>query len=259
MEEPNILTPLQWPDESVIPGFRAAVESYMDELNTLAISFHRLIAEALDMPANAFDKFFDNPQHNKLKLVKYPPPQPLSALIPEDGIQGVGPHKDGSFLTFLLQATSHKGLEIQNKNGEWIKAPPIPGTFVINIGRSLQALTGGVCTATTHRVVLSPENFLDAEGKSLGPRYSFPVFEGVKTDLEKGQIDLQIPQHIKDLVKDEKVRSEAEATFDKMFGESVREANFISRITSHQDVGRRWYPDLLEKALEEQKRFQGKD
>jgi isopenicillin N synthase-like dioxygenase len=230
----------------------------MREINTLARSFHRLIAEALDIPADVFDKFFDNPQHNKLKLVKYPPPS-LSELVPEEGIQGVGPHKDGSFLTFLLQATPHKGLEIQNKNGEWIEAPPIPGTFVINIGRALQALTGGVCTATTHRVVLSHENFLDADGKYLGSRYSFPVFEGVKTDLQKGQIGLPIPQHIKDLVKDEKVRSEAEATFDKMFGESVREANFISRITSHQDVGRRWYPDLLEKALEEQKRFQRGD
>jgi isopenicillin N synthase-like dioxygenase len=255
VEEPNI-TRLQWPDESVIPGFRAAVESYLEEINTLATSFHRLIAEALFMSANAFDEFFDNPQHNKLKLVKYP--IQYSKVNPNGNIQGVGPHKDGSFLTFLLQATPHKGLEIQNKNGDWIKAPPIPGTFVINIGRSLQALTGGVCTATTHRVVLSSENFLDDEGKSLGPRYSFPVFQGVKTDLEKGQIDLKIPRHIKDLVKDEKVRSEAEKTFDKMFGESVREANFISRITSHQDVGRRWYPELLDKALEEQKIFQGK-
>lgn len=225
----------------------------MSEINTLAKSFHHLIAEALDMPADTFDKFFDNPQHSKLKLVKYPPPP--ATVIPEEGLQGVGPHKDGSFLTFLLQATPHKGLEIQKKNGEWIEAPPIPGALVINIGRALQALTGGVCTATTHRVILSPLKFVDSEGKLLGPRYSFPVFEGVKTDLERGHIDLPIPQHIKDLVKDEKIKSEAEATFDKMFGESVREANFISRITSHQDVGRKWYPELLDKALEEQKNF----
>lgn len=144
-------------------------------------------------------------------------------------------------------------MEIQNKNGDWIKATPIPGTLVINIGRSLQALTGGVCTATTHRVNLSPENFLSVDGTTLGPRYSFPVFQGIKTDGKDNS--LEIPQHIKNLVKDEKVRSEAEATFDKMFGESVREAIFISRITSHQDVGARWYPDLLAKALEEQKNF----
>lgn len=79
------------------------------------------------------------------------------------------------------------------------------------------------------------------------------MFQGIKTDGKDNS--LEIPQHIKNLVKDEKVRSEAEATFDKMFGESVREAIFISRITSHQDVGARWYPDLLAKALEEQGKF----
>jgi len=210
------------------------------------------------MPADSFDKFFETPQHNKLKLVKYPAP-PADTPITESGIQGVGAHKDGSFLTFLLQATPHVGLEIQNKNGDWIQATPIPGTLVINIGRSLQALTGGVCTATTHRVNLSPKNFLAADETPLGPRYSFPVFQGMRTDLQGADASLKIPQHIKDLVKDEKVRSEAEATFDKMFGDSerIREAVFISRITSHQDVGARWYPELLAKALEAQREFKG--
>ena len=77
----------------------------------------------------------------------------------------------------------------------------------------------------------------------------------MQIDLTKDKIDLQIPQHIKDLVKDEKVRSEAEATFNKMFGENVGEGVLISRITSHQDVGARWYPDLLEKALKAQREF----
>jgi len=225
----------------------------MTEISDLAVSFNRLIAEALDLPANAFDQFFEMPQHNKLKLVKYPIP-PADEPIPENGIQGVGAHKDGSFLTFLLQATPHTGLEIQNKAGDWIQANPIPGTFVINIGRSLHALTGGVCTATTHRVRLSPENFVLPDGTPLGPRYSFPVFQGMKTEnLDLKDINLKIPQHIKDLVKDQKVRSEAEATFDKLFGESVREAVFISRVTSHQDVGARWYPEILEKALKAQR------
>jgi len=213
------------------------------------------------MPPDSFEKFFENPQHNKLKLVKYPPPPKKENIPPGagDSVQGVGAHKDGSFLTFLLQATPHTGLEIQNKDGDWIKAPPIPRTMVINIGRSLQALTGGVCTATTHRVNLSPENFVSAKGVPLGPRYSFPVFQGVRTDLEGENASLKIPQHIKDLVKDEKVRSEAESTFDKIFGdpESTRQAVFISRITSHQDVGARWYPELLAKALEAQRLSSG--
>ncbi|PBP23460.1 hypothetical protein BUE80_DR005581 [Diplocarpon rosae] len=248
----NLRGPNQWPDESAIPGFRSTVESYMSEIDTFSRQLSSLVAEALDLPPEAFEQFFETPAHNKLKLVKYPAP------TSDAQSQGVGSHKDGSFLTFLLQATKHTGLEIQNKNGDWVQAQPIPGTLVINIGRSLQALTGGVCTATTHRVSLSPENFVGEDGEPLGPRYSFPIFQGVKTDLDKDAIDLVIPQHIKDLVKDEKVRTDAEATFDKMFGDSTREAIFISRVTSHQDVGARWYPDVLEKALKAQREFVAK-
>jgi hypothetical protein len=104
-------------------------------------------------------------------------------------------------------------------------------------------------------VNLSPSNFISSSGQPLGPRYSFPVFQGVQIDLTKDKIDLKIPQHIKDLVKDETVKSEAEATFNKMFGENVGEAVLISRITSHQDVGARWYPELLNEALRAQRDF----
>jgi hypothetical protein len=71
----------------------------------------------------------------------------------------------------------------------------------------------------------------------------------VKTDLPKEEREVKIPEHIRELVRDERVRSEAEKTLDGTFGESVREAIFVSRVTSHPDVGKRWYPDVLERAL----------
>ncbi|KAJ6014789.1 Oxidoreductase 2OG-Fe(II) oxygenase family [Penicillium herquei] len=249
----NIVGPNQWPDETSVPGFRNTLEEYLAEVSQLASSFTELISEALDLPATALNQAFETPQQHKLKLIKYPPP-PLSHDS-DSGFQGVGPHKDSGFMTFLLQATSHHGLEVQNKEGQWIPAPPIPDSFVVNIGRALEALTGGVCTATTHRVSLRERNFLDSDGNPLGARFSFPFFQGVSLDLSADKIDLVIPAHIRDLVKDEKVKSDAEATFNDMFKTKIGEGTFIARITSHQDVGQRWYPDILAKALKGQQDF----
>ncbi|KAJ5111599.1 Oxoglutarate/iron-dependent dioxygenase [Penicillium argentinense] len=250
----NICGPNQWPDEITIPGFRQALELYLSEVHQLSTTFTALIAEALDLPPTAMDGVFDHPQQHKLKLIKYPPP-PASQVDDGIGFQGVGPHKDSGFLTFLLQATPHRGLEVQNKSGEWVSAPPLPNTFVVNIGRALEALTGGICTATTHRVCLRPDNFVDAEGNSLGPRFSFPVFQGVSPDLSADKITLVVPDHIRALVKDEKAKSDAEATFNQMFKTSIGEGTFVARVTSHQDVGQRWYPDVLARALQGQREF----
>ncbi|KAJ6114390.1 Oxoglutarate/iron-dependent dioxygenase [Penicillium sp. IBT 16267x] len=249
----NIVGPNQWPEEEAIPGFRQTLEQYIEEVSRFAASFTTLIAEALDLPPTALDQAFDNPQQHKIKLIKYPLP-PITNDN-DTGFQGVGAHKDSGFLTFLLQATPHHGLEVQNKAGAWISTPPIPNSFVINIGRALEALTGGICTATTHRVSLRPENFVDSEGNALGPRFSFPFFQGVNPDLSADKIDLVIPDHIRALVKDEKVKSDAEATFNAMFQKSIGEGTFVARITSHQDVGQRWYPDVLARALKGQQAF----
>ncbi|KAJ5115695.1 Major facilitator superfamily domain general substrate transporter [Penicillium angulare] len=249
----NIIGPNQWPDEEAIPGFRDSLEQYLAEVSRLAVSFISLVAEALDLPPTALDQAFETPQQHKLKIIKYP--TPATDNKPESRFQGVGPHKDSEFLTFLLQATPHHGLEVQNKAGDWVSAPPIPDSFVVNIGRALEALTGGVCTATTHRVSLRSENFVDSDGNDLGPRFSFPVFQGVSPNLSADKIDLVIPKHIRDLVKDEKVKSDAEATFNQMFRTCIGEGNLVARVTSHQDVGQRWYPDILAKALKGQQDF----
>ncbi|KAK6798381.1 hypothetical protein RDI58_006083 [Solanum bulbocastanum] len=43
--------------------------------------------------------------------------------------------------------------KVRNKTGEWISAPPIPGTFVCNIGDMLKILSNGIYESTLHRVI----------------------------------------------------------------------------------------------------------
>lgn len=79
----------------------------------------------------------------------------MLALSPDDIAQGVGPHKD-PWLTFLLQVNDVLGLQVQNHKGDWIDVPPTEGTFVVNIGLGIEAVTRGVAVATTHRVINPP-------------------------------------------------------------------------------------------------------
>jgi isopenicillin N synthase-like dioxygenase len=105
----------------------------------------------------------------------------------ENFVWGVGEHTDYGFLTILLQ-DSQEGLEIQNIHGEWIAAPSIEGTLVVNIGDMLEICTGGFYRSTPHRV-------RNRTGKS---RLSFPFFydPGFLSKVES------IPEHAKEFIKE---------------------------------------------------------
>jgi isopenicillin N synthase-like dioxygenase len=189
-----------------------------------------------------------------MKLVRYPPPPRPSGAEEHINLQGSGPHKDGSFLTYLLQGTPHLGLEVQNKAGHWISVPPIPGTLVVNIGRSLETITRGVCVATTHQVRLDSDYFRASNGGSLGPRYSFPAFQSLSLELTQENMFLDLPAHITALAKDRELNSDIEVAFRDVYKGSIGEGTFMARLTSHPDVAQRWYPAETTQALERQRK-----
>ena len=120
------------------------MERYITAVDNLAQNFMHLVAECLSLPANTLDEFKGN--MSRLKIVRYPPSDPDS--------QGVGPHKDSAGLFTFLSQDNTGGLQVLNKDGEWIGVPPIEGSLVINIQQGFEAITGGVCAATTHRVIV---------------------------------------------------------------------------------------------------------
>lgn len=144
----NLLAPNQWPSEKLMPHFRAVFEDYMKRMGEISIFFTSLIAESIELPANAFDSFFDQDQQHKLKIVKYP----------DSGTgvgQGVGPHKDSMLTSYLLQASDHKGLQAQNTQGEWIDCMPAYQTLYVysrkaNNIRSAQE--GNTCSRSRARL-----------------------------------------------------------------------------------------------------------
>ncbi|UQC88075.1 2OG-Fe(II)oxygenase superfamily protein [Colletotrichum lupini] len=256
----NLLAPNQWPSESALPGFRATFTEYMDRMGQISIAFTSLIAEAIKLPADAFNKYFDANQQHKLKIVKYPDLQELGITDPEIQGQGVGPHKDSMLSSYLLQASHHRGLQVQNVRGEWIDAPPVEGTLVVAIGQGLEALTRGVCVSTTHRVLSPPAG--------EGARFSIPFFQGVRGDADFEDLETvgvgRVPEDIREqrrlvLEKNGGTRlDDVEFTFRKGgVAKTLGEATLRNRVKSHPDVGERWYPDILAAIREEQARAAG--
>lgn len=155
--------PNQWPD---LPGFRAAVEAYETAMLAFCRRLLRPMARALGLAPDWFAPHFEQPT-TFLRLLHYPPQAPDG---PDDAF-GSAPHTDYGFLTILCQDTAG-GLEVRRKDGTWLKAPPVPETWVVNVADMLSRWTNGRWQSTPHRV----------KNLSGGDRFSCPYFFDMSMD-----------------------------------------------------------------------------
>ena len=142
-------TPLHGPNlfPADIPQFRETVLAYMAAMTTLGHSLMAGIALSLGLEESYFfDRYTSDPLI-LFRIFNYPP-QPLNNE--SESNLGVGEHTDYGLLTILRQDMSG-GLEVKTKSG-WVAAPPIPNSFVCNIGDMLDRMTGGRYLSTPHRV-----------------------------------------------------------------------------------------------------------
>lgn len=149
-----LLGPNRWPE---MPGFKADVSAYYEEVFDLSQLLFRGFALALGLPEDALARRATQPP-SQLRLIHYPfddRPQPAA--------QGIGAHTDYECFTILLPTAP--GLEVINGAGEWVDVPLVPGAFVVNIGDMMEVISSGRFVATRHRVRKVQEE-----------RYSFPLF-----------------------------------------------------------------------------------
>ena len=158
LDGPNL-----WPD---LAGFRDAVEAYEAAMHAFCLRLLSPLAVALGLPREWFAPHFRQPT-TFLRLLHYPP---HAVDAPEDAF-GSAPHTDYGFITILVH-DNQGGLEVRRKDGTWLAAPPIEGTWVVNVADMLARWTNGRWQSTPHRV----------KNLSGGDRYSCPYFFDMSMD-----------------------------------------------------------------------------
>lgn len=139
--------PNLWP--RFLPEMQSDAMRYFDHAHEVAHHLMRGFALGLGLDPAFFLRTSARPL-SRASFVYYPPQ-------PEDmGREqfGVGPHTDFGVLTVLCQ-DSVGGLQVQDLNGDWIEAPPIEGSLIVNVGDLLARWTDHAYTSTPHRVVNS--------------------------------------------------------------------------------------------------------
>ncbi len=150
-----------WPAEGVLPGFEAALRTHLEKRCQLARCLVRAIAMSLELPENYFDDMYRY-MGGTLMYNYYPPTDPAAL---KDNQWNFSPHTDYGVATLLSQ-DALGGLQARNADGDWIAVPPQPGTFVVNLGDTLQMWTNDLYVSTLHRVV----------NASSAARISLPLF-----------------------------------------------------------------------------------
>mmetsp|Transcript_1347 Transcript_1347/g.2755 ORF Transcript_1347/g.2755 Transcript_1347/m.2755 type:complete len:323 (-) Transcript_1347:2137-3105(-) len=166
----------QWPGEEDVPGYRSAVERYMDELTKLGYRLLELVSLSLGFDKSYLNAFFKEPMIT-LRPLKY---QPVDS-DERTGIYGAGKHTDYGCLTILY--APQPGLQIFQK-GEWVAIDPLQDGFVINIGDMLEYWTCGLYKSTIHRVMTGHEK----------ERYSFPFFFEPQFDAQIQPLPGYLPE-----------------------------------------------------------------
>jgi len=148
-----LLGPTQWPND---PQFKEQVLAYYQHIKAIGHQLFKAFALALELEEDYFDAHLKHAP-SQLRLIHYP-------FNPNAEDQfGIGAHTDYEYFTLLFPTA--EGLQVLDKQGEWIDIPLIENTMVMNIGDMMEILSNGRYLATKHRVKRVKQE-----------RYSFPLF-----------------------------------------------------------------------------------
>ena len=152
--------------------FGQTILDFFSACNAAAMNLCEAMAIALGLDESFFVHKHDR-HDNTLRLLHYPPIEQTPSLQQ----LRAGEHSDYGSFTLLFQ-DAVGGLEVRNALGEWIEAPFIPETVLVNTGDLMQRWTNHVFCSTKHRVRIPQEQ------KAKQSRYSIAFFCHPNHDTE---------------------------------------------------------------------------
>ena len=154
-----------------VPAFGSVGRDLFRAFEATGALLLKAIARFLDLE-DAY--FHERIQHGSsiLRAIHYPPitEEPASAIRAEQ-------HEDINLITLLVGASAG-GLQVMNKQGDWVDVVTDDNEIVVNVGDMLQRLTNDYLKSTTHRVVNPPRELWHT------PRLSIPFFLHPRPEMD---------------------------------------------------------------------------
>tara|TARA_R110001592_G_scaffold43005_1_gene139530 strand:+ start:51005 stop:51958 length:954 start_codon:yes stop_codon:yes gene_type:complete len=177
-----------------LPRFNAIGKEAYQTLEDTGRDMLRALALYLGLDEFYFDAHIHN-GNSILRPIHYPP----ITEEPKDAVRAAE-HEDINLITLLMGASAD-GLQVLNKQGEWLGVTALPGQIIVNVGDMLQRHTNNKLRSTTHRVVNPPK---EAWGSS---RFSIPFFLHPRSEMPlnclENCIDSANPKQYEDITAGE--------------------------------------------------------
>lgn len=163
----------EYPDNVEVkemPDFNAVGKEVYQKLEATGAKVLEALAIFLEQDRNFFAPHIHN-GNSILRPIHYPP----ITEEPKDAVRAAE-HEDINLITLLMGASAD-GLQVLNKQGEWVGVTALPEHIIVNVGDMLQRLSNNVLRSTTHRVVNPPKE------KWGSSRFSIPFFLHPRSEM----------------------------------------------------------------------------
>lgn len=196
-----------WVEE--LPELRTLVEKTYKTLEETGKYMLRAIAIYLGLEETYFDEKIHH-GNSILRTIHYFPIENTDEI--EEGAVRSAEHGDINLITLLMGASA-EGLQVLNKENQWVGITALPEQIVVNIGDMIQRLTNNKLKSTIHRVV-NP-----SLEKLKKPRYSIPFFLHPISEMDLTCLDSCIDEN--------NPKSYQDATAGEFLKERLREIGLI--------------------------------